>query len=151
MSIATRTAATGLAALLAFSASSAAAQWVPRTYQKGPVTLVTQYQIAPGKLNTFMQDYAKNQRAALEIGKKTGGIISYGVATPITRRAGEPNLVTTITFKDLASFDRSYEAADRTNTAVYGSLDKASEAFAKRGEYATVVSSILYQGLALTD
>jgi hypothetical protein len=151
MSIVTRTAAIGLVAFLSISASSAMAQYVPRTYQKGPVTLVTQYQIAPGKLNTFMQDYTTNQRAGLEIGKKTGGILSYGVATPITRRAGEPNLSTIITFKDLASYDRSYEAADKASIAVYGSLDKAAQAAAKRSEYATVVSSFLLQNLTLPN
>ncbi len=151
MSGAKRIAAIGLAALLSVSAASASAQMVPRNYQKGPVTLVTQFQVAPGKLNTFMQDYATNQRAGLEIGKKTGGILAYGAAIPITRRAGEPNLYTTITFKDLASYDRSFEAADKANIAVYGSLENAAQAAAKRAEYATVVSSILLQGLALPN
>jgi hypothetical protein len=95
-----------------------------------------------------MQDYATNQRAGLEIGKKSSGILSYGVATPITRRTGEANLYTIITFKDLASYDRSFEAADQAAIAVYGSLDKAAQAAAKRAEYTTFVSSILLQGLA---
>jgi hypothetical protein len=144
-----RAASIGLAALLSFSAASAAAQVVPRTYQKGPVTLVQQYQVAPGKLNTFMQDYATNQRAGLEIGKKAGGILSYSVLTPIGRRAGEPNVVTTITFKDLASYDRSYEAADKANIAVYGSLENAAAAAAKRAEYLTFVGSMLFGELSL--
>ena len=148
MSITTRVAALGLASLISFSAMSAAAQVVPRTYQKGPVTLVTQFQIAPGKLNTFMQDYTTSQRAGLEYGKKNGGILAYGAATPITRRAGEPNLYTTITFKDLASYDRSFEAADKAAIAVYGSLEKAAAAAAKRAEYSTVVGSMLIQQLA---
>ncbi len=144
-----RTATIGLTALLAFSATSAMAQYVPRNYQKGPVTLVQQYQVAPGKLNTYMQDFATNQRAGLEIGKKTGGILSYSVLTPIARRAGEPNVVTTITFKDLASYDRSYEAADKTNIAVYGSLENAATAAAKRAEYLTFVGSMLFGELSL--
>jgi hypothetical protein len=136
-------------AALAVSATSAVAQYVPRNYDKGPVTLVQEYQIAPGKLNTFMQDYATNQRPGLEIGKKVGGILSYGVATPIARRSGDPNVYSTIVFKDLASYDRSFERADQTAITVYGSLEKASEAAAKRGEYATLVSSRLLQGLAV--
>lgn len=147
MSIRTRIAAIGLAALVAAASSPAPAQVLPRTYSKGPVTLVQQYTVAPGKLNAFMQDYTTNQRAGLEYGKKNGGILSYGVATTITRRAGEPNLVTTITFKDMASYDRSYEAADRAAIAVYGSLDKAAAAGAKRADYATLVGAILYQNL----
>lgn len=142
----TRIAALSLAALFVASAP-ASAQVVPRTYQKGPVTLVQQYTIAPGKLNIFMQDFATNQRAGLEYGKKNGGILAYGVATTIARRAGEPNLVTTITFKDLASYDRSYEAADRAAIAAYGSLDRAAAAAAKRAEYATLVGAVLYQNL----
>jgi hypothetical protein len=151
MSVQTRTAILGLAATLAFISTSASAQFIPRNYQKGPVTLVQEYQVAPGKLNAFMQDFAKNQQAGLEMGKKNSGIISYGVATPIARRAGEPNLYLTITFKDLASYDRSYETADKTAVAVYGSLENAAQAASKRGEYATVVSSILLQGLAVPN
>src|SRR4051794_1185630 len=94
-----------IAALL-LSATAAAAQYVPRNYEKGPVTLVQEWQVAPGKMNAFMQDYATNQRAGLEIGKKVGGILSYGVATNIARRQGEPNVYTIITFKDLTSYDR---------------------------------------------
>jgi hypothetical protein len=131
------------------SATAAMAQYIPRNYEKGPVTLVQEFQIAPGKLNAFMQDYATNQKAGLEISKKVGGVLSYGVSTPITRRAGEPNLYTVITFKDLASYDRSFERADQTAIAVYGSLEKASQAAAARGAYATVTSSRLLQGLVV--
>jgi hypothetical protein len=147
MSISTRVAAIGLAALFSVSAISTAAQVVPRTYQKGPVVQVTQWQVAPGKLNAFMQDYTTNQTAALEIGKKAGLILSYGAATVIARRDGEPNVITRITFKDLAALDGSYEAGDKRAISVYGSLDKAAQAAAKRGEYATQVGTILYQTL----
>jgi hypothetical protein len=149
MSVKTTMAVLGLTAIITCMSTSVSAQYVPRNYAKGPVTLVQQYQIAPGKLNTFMQDYAKNQRPGLELGKKNSGILSYGVATPIARRAGEPNLYTTITFKDLASYDRSYETADKTAIAVYGSLESASQAAAKRAEYTTPVGSMLLQGLAV--
>ena len=131
------------------SATAAMAQYVPRNYDKGPVTLVQEIKIAPGKLNAFMQDYATNQKAGLEIGKKTGGILSYGVSLPITRREGEPNLYAIIVFKDLASYDRSFERADQTAIEVYGSLEKAAAAATARSEYATVISSRLLQGLVL--
>jgi hypothetical protein len=130
-------------------AAPAAAQYVPRIYDKGPVTLVQEYQIAPGKLNAFMQDYAANQRRSFEIGKQVGGILGYGVSTPVIRSAGAPNLYLTITFKDLASFDRSYARADQTAIAVYGSLEKAAAAGAKRAEYGTIVSSRLLQQLTI--
>jgi hypothetical protein len=151
MSIRTQLAAVALAvaavATSSASAQPASGQYVARNYDKGAVTLVQEYQIAPGKLNAFMQDYAANQIPGLEIGKKVGGVLSYGVSTPITRRPGEPNVYSIITFKDLASYDRSYERADQTNIAVYGSLEKANAAAARRGEYATLISSRLLQGL----
>jgi len=140
--------ALGIAAFaLLLSASSAMAQYVPRNYDKGPVTLVQEYRIAPGKLNQFMMDYATNQKAGLEIGKKVGGILAYGVATPIARRDGDPNVITTITFKDLASYDRSFERADQTAIAVYGSLEKSYQAGSARSAYATLLNTRLYQGL----
>jgi len=140
--------ALGIAAFaLLLSASSAMAQYVPRNYDKGPVTLVQEYRIAPGKLNQFMMDYATNQKAGLEIGKKVGGILAYGVATPIARRDGDPNVITTITFKDLASYDRSFERADQTAIAVYGSLEKSYQAGSARSGYATLLNTRLYQGL----
>ena len=133
------------------SATSAMAQLVPRNYDKESVTLVQEFQIAPGKFNAFMQDYATNQRAGLEIGKKVGGILGYGVSTPITRRPGEPNVYVIITFKDLASYDRSFQRADQTAIEVYGSLEKAAAAAAKRGEYATLISSRLLQNLKIIN
>jgi hypothetical protein len=139
-----------LAAILC-SATSAMAQPVPRNYDKESVTLVQEYRIAPGKLNAFMVDWATNQRAGLEIGKKVGGILGYGVSLPITRRPDEPNVYTIITFKDLAAYDRSFERADQTATTVYGSLEKASAAAAKRGEYTTLISSRLLQNLKIIN
>ncbi|TAL29911.1 hypothetical protein [Phenylobacterium sp.] len=133
------------------TAASAMAQPAPRNYDKESVTLVQEFQIAPGKFNTFMQDYATNQRASFEIGKKVGGILGYGVSQPITRRPGEPNLYLIITFKDLASYDRSFERADQTAIAVYGSLEKAAAAGAKRSEYATLISSRLLQNLKIVN
>lgn len=133
------------------SATSTVAQPVPRNYDKQSVTLVQEYQIAPGKLNAFMADWATNQRAGLEIGKKVGGILGYGVSLPITRRSGEPNVYTIITFKDLASYDRSFARADQTAIEVYGSLDKAAAAAAKRGEYTTLINSRLLQNLKIIE
>ena len=130
-------------------AAPVSAQYTPRNYEKGPVALVQEYQIAPGKLNAFMQDFAANQTRSLDIGKQVGGIINYNVATPVTRRAGEPNLYLTITFKDLTSYDRSFARADQTAIAVYGSLEKAAAAAAKRAEYGVVVGSLLLQGLSV--
>lgn len=135
--------------MAAMVAAPASAQYVARNYDKGPVTLVQEYQIAPGKLNAFMQDYAVNQRRALDIGKQVGGILSYGVSVPVTRRAGEPNLYLSITFKDLNSYNRTYERADQTAITVYGSLEKAAAAGAKRAESGAMVGSLLLQGLSV--
>ena len=138
----------GIAALLSLAATAANAQAVPRAYQKGTVSLVIAYQIKPGKLNTFMQEFAAHLRPGLEIGKKTGGILGYSIQQPLDARAGDPTLFEIITFKDLASFDRSYAVADQTAIAVYGSLDAAAAAGAKRAEYATQVSNTLTRELA---
>ena len=135
--------------MAAVVAAPAGAQYVPRNYDKGPVTLVQEYQIAPGKLNAFMQDYAANQRRSFDIGKQVGGILGYDVSVPVTRRGSEPNLYVTITFKDLNSYNRTYERADQTATAVYGSLEKAAAASARRAEYGTIVGTLLLQGLAV--
>jgi hypothetical protein len=142
--------AIGMVAALAVAGSAAAQQpYVPRNYEKGPVTLVQEFRIAPGKFNAFMVDYAANQRRALEIGKAKDGILSYGVSQLITRREADPNVITVITFKNLAAYDRSFERADATAVEVYGSLQKASEAAAARAQYTTLINSRLYQGLTI--
>jgi hypothetical protein len=134
---------------LLLTASSALAQYVPRNFDKGPVILVQEWELKPGKLNAFMQDYATNQTKSLEIGKKQGAILSYGAALPIARRTNDANVYTTITFKDLTAYDRSYARADQAAVEVYGSVEKAAEAAAKRGEYATLINSRLLQGLVV--
>lgn len=139
----------GAFAALALAGSAAAQTYVARNFDKGPVTLVQEWRIAPGKMNAFMADFATNQRKGLEIGKAKDGILNYGAATLIGRREGEPNLITTITFKNLAAYDRSFDRADATAVEVYGSLEKAAAAGAERGQMATQIASRLYQGLVI--
>jgi hypothetical protein len=135
---------------LALGYTSAGAQAVPRNFDKGPVTLVIGYEVKPGQLNLFMQDFAAHARLSLDAAEKTGKVLNYSVAVPVGARAGEANFVEVIVFKDLASYDRSYADADKASIATYGSLDTAQQALLKRQDFATVISRALYQTLTFS-
>jgi hypothetical protein len=135
---------------LAFSLTPAAAQMVPRNYDKGSVTLVISYSIKPGQLNAFMQDFANTTRRFIERREKEGRVESYSIQQPLDARPGDPNLAVVIIFKNLGAYDASYADTDQDNIAVYGSLDHAQEVAMKRLDYATPAGRSLYQSLVLS-
>jgi hypothetical protein len=136
-------------AILALSLTPAAAQMAPRNYDKGPVTLVIQYVVKPGQLNTFMQDFSRNTVRFIEASERDGRVMSYSVEQPLDPRPGEPNLAVVIIFKNLSAYDRSYADTDKVNIDVYGSLDNAQVAATKRLDYATPAGRLLFQSLTL--
>jgi hypothetical protein len=137
----------GAAALLCLSCTTASAQWAPRNFERGPVTLVQQYDVKPGQLNAFMQDLATDVRPLLEEAKASGAILSYGVAQPVDPRPGEPNLSLVITFKNLAAYDRPLADMEKSSAAHYGSLAKARDALMKRDSEATFMGALLLRNL----
>jgi hypothetical protein len=143
------TSITGVAALFCLSFAPASAQYAPRSYDRGTVTLVQQYEVKPGQLNAFMQDLAADFRPAMEEGKARGAILSYSIEQPFDPRPGEPNLSLVIVYKNLAALDRPLDDADKSAAAHYGSLEKARDALLKRDMEATYVGSILLRSLEL--
>lgn len=137
----------GIAALGCLSVTTASAQWAPRNYERGTVTLVQQYDVKPGQLNAFLQDWAADVRPFLEAGKSEGRILNYGVEQPIDPRPGEPNLALVIVFRDLAAYDRPLADFEKYNAAHYGSLARARDAGLKRESEASYKGSLLMRGL----
>jgi hypothetical protein len=137
----------GAMALGLACAGSAAAQAVPRNWERGPVTLVQQVEVKPGQLNAYMQDLASGWRVQMEEGKRAGAILSYSIGQPVDPRAGEPNLVLVTVFKDMASVQRPLAEGEKSTAALYGSLDKAHDMQMKREEMRTIKGSLLVQGL----
>ncbi len=140
----------GVAALFCLSATGATAQMVPRNYDRGTVTQVTQIEVKPGQLNAYMQDLAVGWRASMEEGKRAGAIVAYSVEQPLDPRPGEGNLVLVVVFKNLAAFDRPLADAEKSAAAQYGSLDKAQDMAMRRETVRTVKGTEVYRELSFT-
>ncbi len=139
------------AAFLLLGAASASAQAVPRNYDLGTVTEVTQVQVKPGQLNAYMQDLAGGWRHVMEQGKRDGYILSYSVEQPLDSRAGEADLVLVVVYKNLAAYDRPLAEFERATTAQFGSLDKGREAAMHRESMRTILGTEIFRQLAFTQ
>ena len=67
-----------LSAALLAAASPAVAQSA-RTYDLGPVTVMSHVKVEPGQLDNYVADLSRIWRASLEDGKKRGEVISYHI------------------------------------------------------------------------
>ncbi|HEV2362795.1 MAG TPA: hypothetical protein VGS12_01210 [Caulobacteraceae bacterium] len=137
--------------LLSLSAMGASAQEPPRNYDYGTVTQVTNIEVKPGQLRAYMQDLATGWRTAMEEGKRAGAILSYSVEEPLDPRAGEPNLVLVVVFKNLAAYDRPLAEAEKSAVAQYGSLDKAREMAMHRESMRTILGTEIFRQLAFAQ
>jgi len=140
----------GVAVLFCLGASGAMAQAVPRNYDRGTVTQVTQVEVKPGQLNAYMQDLASGWRVSMEEGKRAGAILGYSIEQPLDPRPGEANLVLVVVFKNLAAFDRPLADAEKSAAAQFGSLDKAQELGMRRESMRTILGTEVYRGIEFT-
>jgi len=140
----------GVAALFCLSATGVAAQAVPRNYDRGTVTQVTEIEVKPGQLNAYMQDLAGGWRNSMEEGKRSGAIVAYSVEQPLDPRPHEANLVLVVVYKNLAAFDRPLADAEKSTAAQFGSLDKAQEMAMRRETLRSVKGTEVYRQLEFT-
>jgi len=140
----------GALAFCALSGGIALAQAVPRNYDRGPVTMISEVEVKPGQLNAYMQDLAKGWRLQMEEGKRAGAILSYGISQPVDPREGEPNLYLVVVYKDMASVNRPLADAEKSTAALFGSLDQAHDMQMKRESMRTLKGSLLLQDLEFT-
>jgi hypothetical protein len=139
------------AAVLAISTSAAQAQGAQEdhAYTLGPVTIASYIRTEPGKFEDYLHYLAGTYKKLLEEAKKQGTITDYAVYETMPRTPEDPDLILTVTYKNMAAFDDLQTRMDPLVKQLFGSLPKAATASADRGKLRKELGSRMIRQLIL--
>ena len=135
----------------AFAGTSAVAQDHTRGWEQGYVVQVTEVHTKDGMFNAYINDLSNVWRKFMETRKAEGDVIRYGMYSNINPREGEPDLYLTVTYKNLAAFDRGVEYFDELSSKVLGSPEDMRKASVDRGELRTIGSTYMLRELTFKE
>src|SRR5215472_7210779 len=125
--------------LLSFDAR---AQDTEGAYTDGPVTQVTYIKVEYGKLAEYVDWLNSTWKPTLKATKKAGLIIDYKVFKAFPKSPDEPNVITMITFKNMAALDKRSELEAVANKSI-GSTEVQNKARVARSDYRKVLGTEL--------
>ncbi len=128
------------AALSALAFAAVADDSLP--YKDGPVTAVSYVRTRDGHFNDYMKYLDTGYKAIMEAQKKAGLITGYNVYTAQPRTPGEPDIILTITYVNMAALDKTDEA-DAVVTKVAGNRETQDKGISDRNEWRTLLGGEL--------
>lgn len=138
-----------LAALLAFAVATAGAQ-EKRSYEEGPVTIVTSVKIVDGQYDNYMAYLAKTYKPVMEAQKEAGLILRYAVYDRYPRAGEEGDLYLVVTYPNMAAFDGLRDKAEAVASKVTGlSREKANLASVDRNKMRTILGDEMIREVIL--
>jgi hypothetical protein len=121
-----------------------------RQYSDGPVTDVSYIRVDYGSFERYIDWLNSTWKPTLEATKKAGLIVDYKVfriiATP--KSQDEPNILLTITYKNMAALDRGVEL-EEVAKKVIGTTEVQNKARIGRNDYRRVLGNELVRELIL--
>jgi hypothetical protein len=120
-----------------------------RPYTEGPVTEVTYIRTKPGMLEEYLKWVATTRKQEMEEFKKAGIIQSYAVYTAYPRTPHEPDLILTITYKNMAAMDDLNAKTDPIDKKIWGSMESATKSSVDREKIREVLGSEIIRELKL--
>jgi len=135
------------AAFMLFSISAFAED--DHAYTEGPVIQVDYIRTEPGKFDDYMKYLSTTYKSLMETGKKAGVILDYGVYQAFPRGPQEPDLILTMTFKNMAALDNMNAKVDPIVKQVFSSLKQADQSSIERGKLRTDLGGELLRQLIL--
>jgi hypothetical protein len=98
-----------------------------KVYSEGPVVDVSYVKIKPGMFDAYMKWVATDRKAYMEELKKAGIILDWRVYGSQARSPNDPDLILTVTYKNMAAFDGLEARTDAIQAKLAGSMQKANE------------------------
>jgi hypothetical protein len=98
----------GLACVLALGAGSASAQPAAppaRLFDQGPVVVIEEIRVLPGKRRAYNETVAGHFRHQLEAAKRRGEVLDYKMLNNVHPREGEGDVFFIVTYRDAAVMD----------------------------------------------
>jgi hypothetical protein len=137
-----------LAAVFAVTAKVGSAM-PDRPYTDGPVTDVTFIKTKPGMFDEYMKWIATTFKATMEESKKAGFITSYAIFAVEPRNPGDPDIIITESFPNMAALDGINDKTDAVAEKVEGSVAQSNSNAVDREKLRTVLGSELIREMVL--
>lgn len=119
------------------------------SYKPGTVWEASRIKVMPGQFENYMDYLAANWKKVQEFGKSQGAIVSYHVLATNNPRAGEPDLILIVEYKDYMTTAQQ-EAARKAVNAMLAQTDRSAVAASgERVKMRESLGSIEYQELIL--
>ncbi len=119
-----------------------------RPYTNGPVTQVSYIRVKPGQFDEYLRYLGGPYRKQQEAFRKAGLVVDYKVYAATPRSVSEANVILTVTFPNMATFDKAPEF-DAIGQQIAGSLSEQNKGFADRGAMREVLGSELVREMIL--
>lgn len=120
-----------------------------RPYTEGPVTVVSYIKTRPGMFDAYMNWVATQRKALMEGEKKAGLILDYKIFSAEPRSPQDPDIILTITYKNMAAFDGLEDKLDAVGKSIFETRSKANDAAISREAMREVLGSQTIRELVL--
>ena len=137
----------GAAMMAAMMATPAMAQ--ESSYRPGTVWEASRIDVLPGQFENYMDYLATTWKKINELGKAEGVVVEYHVLQTNNARAGEPNLILIIEYKDYQTTAQQEAMQKKDNAALAQDNRKAAAAGGERTKMRELMGSTEYQELIL--
>ena len=139
--------ATVVAVLLSVSAMATAQE--ASVYSEGPVVDVSYIKLKPGMFEAYMKWVATDRKTYMEELKKAGIILDWRVYGAQARSPSDPDLILTVTYRNMAAFDGLEARTDPIMARLAGSMQKANEMVISREAMREVLGGQLIRELVI--
>jgi hypothetical protein len=134
--------AAGLAVASAAPLAAQQASYVPTT-----VWQMSQIKTEPGQAENYLDYLAGNWRKQLEFQKKAGYVVSYHVFSVDNARAGEPDLILAVEYKDYMTTAQQLDMQNKFEAMMQQDVHKSDAASGERKSMRTQLGSMEMQEL----
>jgi hypothetical protein len=119
------------------------------SYTPGTVWEASRIDVLPGQFENYMDYLATTWKKIQELGKAQGIIVSYHILATKNARAGEPDLILVIEYKDYRTTAQQEAFRKQVNSMLAQDNRKAATASGERTKMRESLGSTEYQELIL--
>jgi hypothetical protein len=120
-----------------------------RPYTDGPVTDVSFVKSKPGKFDEYMKWIATVWKQTNEEAKKAGILTDYRAYAIEARHPGDPDIILTVTYPNMAALDNLNDKYDAITEKVEGSVEKSNANAIDRESLREVLGSELIREMVI--
>ena len=137
------------AAMLVAVATATPVMAQESSYRPGTVWEASRIDVLPGQFENYMDYLAMTWKKIQEFGKAEGVVVEYHVLSTNNARAGEPDLILIIEYKDYQTTAQQEAIQKKVNALLAQDNRKAAAAGGERTKMRELMGSTEYQELIL--